>query len=188
MPEIQVWHMNCVHSPSGLYQCSLPATCTRLHHSNPGQWIYHQAGVCFFLRVFHRAGVSLMHRPANEVFANHRWKTKLPMTAKSVAAKNMNAEDIQLQKLLRESRATPTLPPRFQENVWRRIEDAEFPARPATWLDSLAALILQPRFALAVATALVLIGVFAGVQEGRQTAQHDAQMNYLASVAPHSLR
>jgi hypothetical protein len=99
----------------------------------------------------------------------------------------MKAEDLQLQMLLRESRATPALPPRFQENVWRRIEDAEAPAQPASWLDTLAALILRPRFALVAAAVLVLVGALAGVQEGRQAARHDAQMNYLASVAPHPL-
>jgi hypothetical protein len=100
----------------------------------------------------------------------------------------MNIEDTKLQELLRASRPTPSLPPRFQQNVWRRIEDAEAPAKPASWLDALADLILRPRFALATATILVLAGIFAGTLEGRQAARHEAQANYLASVAPHSLR
>ncbi len=110
------------------------------------------------------------------------------MTGKSVSAKNMNTEDLKLQMLLRGNRPVPTLPPRFQQNVWRRIEDAEAPVKPFSWLDALAALILRPRFALGAATALVLAGVFLGAIEGRQVARHDAQMNYLTSVAPHSLR
>lgn len=101
---------------------------------------------------------------------------------------NLNPADAKLGALLRASRATPALPPRFQQNVWRRIEDAEAPAKSDSWLDALAGLILRPRFALAAVTALVLVGVFAGVQEGRQAARHDAQMNYLAAVAPSSLR
>ena len=96
----------------------------------------------------------------------------------------MNSEDHKLQALLRGSRPASALPPRFQQNVWRRIEDAEAPARPTSWLDALANLILRPRFALATASVLVLVGVFAGVQEGRDVARHDAQMNYFASVAP----
>jgi hypothetical protein len=100
----------------------------------------------------------------------------------------MNIEEVQLQVLLRESRATPALPPHFQQNVWRRIEDAESAAQPASWLDALAALILRPRFAYAAVAALLLAGVILGVQEGRHVARHDAQMNYLASVAPHSPR
>jgi len=52
----------------------------------------------------------------------------------------------------------------------------------------LATLILRPRFAVAAAAALLLAGVFAGTLEGRQLAKHDAQVNYLASVAPHAVR
>lgn len=101
----------------------------------------------------------------------------------------MNPEDAKLQKLLRENRPPlPPLPPRFQQNVWRRIEDAESPVKPATWLDALIVLILRPRFAFAAAAALALAGIFAGTLTGRQEARHDAQMNYLSSVAPYSLR
>ena len=100
----------------------------------------------------------------------------------------MKAEDIQLQSLLRSHRPSPPLPPRFQQNVWRRIEDVEAPANSESWLDAFATLILRPRFALAVATAMLLAGVFMGAMDGRQDARHEAQMNYLASVAPHSVR
>lgn len=100
----------------------------------------------------------------------------------------MNAQDQKLTALLHDARPSPALPPRFQQNVWRRIEDAEAPAQPASWLDALANLILRPRFALAAAAVLLLTGVFAGTLEGRQMARHDAQINYLASVAPHALR
>src|SRR5882672_9116970 len=94
---------------------------------------------------------------------------------------NFNTADEKLGALLHQSRATPALPPRFQQNVWRRIEDAEAPVRPTSWLDALAAMILRPRFALAAATALVLAGVFMGALDGRQEARHDAQASYLAS-------
>jgi len=100
----------------------------------------------------------------------------------------MNSDDNKLQELLRGSRPAPALPPRFQQNVWRRIEDAEASAQPASWLDALANLILRPRFALAAAAVLLLTGVFAGTLEGRQVARHEAQMNYLAAVAPHAAR
>jgi hypothetical protein len=100
---------------------------------------------------------------------------------------NLNPADEKLGALLRQSRATPPLPPRFQQNVWRRIEDVEAPATQTSWLDTLAARLLRPRFALAVALVLLVAGGVAGVQEGRQAARHDAQMNYLASVAPNPL-
>jgi hypothetical protein len=99
----------------------------------------------------------------------------------------MNAPDQNLTARLRASRPAPELPPRFRQNVWRRIEDAAAPATE-TWLDALAALVLRPRFAVATATALLLAGILAGLADGRQLARHDAQENYLAAVAPHAAR
>jgi hypothetical protein len=101
---------------------------------------------------------------------------------------NIHPEDATISALLRAARTGPPLPPRFQQNVWRRIEDAESPVKSASWLDALAALILRPRFAVAAAAGLLLAGIFAGTLEGRQVARHDAQMNYLASVAPQAVR
>ena len=100
----------------------------------------------------------------------------------------MNAPDQKLTALLRENRPAPALPPRFQQNVWRRIEDAEVAEESKSWLATLAALILRPRFAVATAAVLLLAGIFAGMADGRQLARHDAQQNYLASVAPHAVR
>ena len=101
---------------------------------------------------------------------------------------NQLPEDPQLSALLRQGRVSPGLPPRFQQNVWRRIEDAETPAKSDSWLDALANLILRPRFAIAAAVVMLLAGILTGTMEGRQMARHDAQMNYLASVAPQSVR
>jgi hypothetical protein len=96
--------------------------------------------------------------------------------------------DPQVSALLRQARLSPALPPRFPENVWRRIGDAQAPATPASWLDLLAGLIFRPRFALAAAAVMLLAGVLAGTVQGRQAARQEARMNYLASVAPQSLR
>ena len=101
---------------------------------------------------------------------------------------HIHPDDAQFSALLRESRATPTLPPRFQQNVWRRIEDAEAPMKSASWLDALATLILRPRLAFATIAVLMLAGVLLGSHDGVQTARHDAQARYLAAVAPNSLR
>ena len=99
----------------------------------------------------------------------------------------MNAPDQNLTALLRANRPAPELPPRFRQNVWRRIEDVAAPATE-TWLDALAALVLRPRFALALAAGLLLAGMLAGTLDGRHLARHDAQLNYLADVAPHAVR
>ena|SRR5208282_4041873 len=104
---------------------------------------------------------------------------------------NPDPNDAKLGTLLRASRVARTLPPRFQEGVWRRIEEADVPVQSnggITWLVALAAMVLRPRFALATATVLIVAGALLGVREGSQMAKQDAQARYLAAVAPHSLR
>jgi len=104
---------------------------------------------------------------------------------------NLNPGDDQLGALLRASRPSPSLPPRFQESVWRRIEEGEALAKSTgavTWLDVLVALVLRPRFAIATVSALVLAGVLLGAYSGTQVARQEAQAHYLAVVAPNSLR
>jgi hypothetical protein len=103
---------------------------------------------------------------------------------------NPNPDDAKLSSLLRESRVAPSLPPRFQDNVWRRIADTETGAAPdsLTWLDALIAWVLRPRWAFAAVAVLVLAGALVGVRDGNQLARRDAQARYLAAVAPNSLR
>jgi hypothetical protein len=101
---------------------------------------------------------------------------------------NMNTNDPKLSALLRESRLSPALPPRFQQNVWRRIETAEAPVKSESWLDALAALILRPKFAFVTVAVLLGVGIVFGTMDGSQAARHDAQARYIAAVAPNSLR
>jgi hypothetical protein len=102
---------------------------------------------------------------------------------------NTNPNDAKLSALLRHARATPSLPPRFREGVWRRIEESETPAVAThNWLEALASWVLRPRFALAAAVVLIAAGSVLGVSEGRQSARLDAQTRYVASVAPNTLR
>ena len=102
---------------------------------------------------------------------------------------NPEPDDVKLTALLRRSRSSPSLPPRFQEGVWRRIEESETPA-PARvgWLDAIVSWALRPKFALATAVVLVAAGSLVGAREGNQAAHQDAQSRYVASVAPNSLR
>jgi hypothetical protein len=103
---------------------------------------------------------------------------------------NFNPDDAKLSSLLRESRIAPSVPPRFQDNVWRRIADVEADksADSPAWLGSLIAWVLRPRLAFAALIALVLVGTLFGMREGNQLARQDAQARYLAAVAPNSLR
>lgn len=103
---------------------------------------------------------------------------------------NPNPDDAKLSSLLRESRAAPAVPPRFQENVWRRIADAEDrkSADSTSLVDALINWVLRPRLAFATVAALVIAGSLLGVREGNQLARRNAQVRYLAAVAPNSLR
>jgi hypothetical protein len=101
---------------------------------------------------------------------------------------NMNPSDTKFREVLRAARPSPSLPPRFQENVWRRIEDAEAPAKSGSWLDTLAALVLRPRFAYATVASLMVAGVLLGSYQGAQTVKQTEQARYVALVAPNSLR
>jgi hypothetical protein len=100
----------------------------------------------------------------------------------------INPDDAKLSALLRQSRSSPSLPPRFQENVWRRIEDSEAAMKPDTWLDALAALVLRPRLAAITLAILVMAGALLGVREGSQMAQRDARSQYISAVTPIALR
>jgi hypothetical protein len=90
--------------------------------------------------------------------------------------------DATLGKVLRESRSTPALPPRFQEGVWRRIEQNQSPAA-ISWVEALAVLVLRPRFAIAAVCGLALLGALLGAWEGSVHARQVAQSRYVESVA-----
>jgi hypothetical protein len=99
-------------------------------------------------------------------------------------------EETKFQELLRSARPTAEFPPRFQENVWRRIEHAETSrARISTgWLDALAAWVLRPQLAFAVAAVIIFTGAGLGWSRGERLAQNEAQARYVSAVAPSLLR
>jgi hypothetical protein len=101
-----------------------------------------------------------------------------------------SSEETKLRELLRRARPTAELPPRFQENVWRRIEKAESAraiAPASGWVNVVAGWLVRPRLAFATATMLVLIGVGLGLNNGAQQARAEAQARYVAAVAPNAL-
>lgn len=99
---------------------------------------------------------------------------------------NLEPDNARLGTLLRESRPAPSLPPRFQENVWKRIEQADTKSA-ANWLDVLAGWLLRPRLAVAVVAVLVVTGLGLGWNNGERLARNDAQARYLSAVAPNTL-
>ena len=100
------------------------------------------------------------------------------------------SDDEKLRNLLRATRPAPTLPPRFEENVWHRIEAGEersFAGGPG-WLTALAGWLLKPKSALAVAALVGLAGIGLGWNSAEHQVRSEAQARYLAAVAPNLLR
>ena len=87
---------------------------------------------------------------------------------------NPHGDDAPLDALLQEWKPKPSLPPRFQEQVWRRIERSEAAPAPTVTLAQLFAAWLAtklPRPALATAYVAVLLVIGASV--GWSQARHE---------------
>lgn len=99
-----------------------------------------------------------------------------------------------LCKVMSEWRVTEPLPPRFQERVWRRIQQVEASANPepTTTLWSvcmawLATTLPRPALALAYISVLLVGGMAGGYWQAQQTTAHldeELGMRYVQSVDP----
>jgi len=79
--------------------------------------------------------------------------------------------DEALRKLLQEWRTDATLPPSFQEGVWRRIERAQASASPSVWTiisHWIATVLPRPALAASYVAVLLAVGVSAGWAQARQ--------------------
>jgi hypothetical protein len=102
----------------------------------------------------------------------------------------MKDNDTQLDGLLQEWRVASALPPRFSEQVWKRIENADVPR--ISVIDALrvwfAMAFARPLFAFAYVSILITAGLALGfVRVNHQTAQWDRQLEsrYLQSIDPY---
>ncbi len=107
---------------------------------------------------------------------------------------NDSGNDEKLGTLLKEWRADASLPTRFQEAVWRRIERADVRSTPAVsavwdivsrWIGSM---LPRPALATAYVTVLLAIGITAGWAQARhETSRVSDQlsMRYIQSVDPY---
>jgi hypothetical protein len=88
-------------------------------------------------------------------------------------SKNPHGDDGPLDALLQEWQPRPSLPPRFQEQVWRRIERAEAAPIPTVTLAQLirawlAIKLPRPALAAAYMSVLLVIGAGFGWSQARQ--------------------
>ena len=102
-------------------------------------------------------------------------------------------EDAPLRALLKEWKATPSLPPSFQEEVWRRIERAE--TQPivsvplwGVWTNWIAAVLPRPVLATAYVAVLLAIGATVGWAHARQETgrvSDTLRIGYVRAVDPY---
>lgn len=99
--------------------------------------------------------------------------------------------DEALSKLLREWRPEMSLPPRFQEQVWRRIERAEATVKLTFWqalARQVEAAFRRPALAVSYVTMLLFVGLTAGywqAQDKAAQAQASWRTAYVQSVDPY---
>jgi hypothetical protein len=97
--------------------------------------------------------------------------------------------DPRLDTLLKEWKIGEPLPPRFQESVWRRIEDAQAGSAIAAtrWRDRLATIFARPAIAAVCAALLLMAGLTAGFWRGNHdSVQWDKELahRYVAAIDP----
>lgn len=96
-----------------------------------------------------------------------------------------------LDKVLKQWTVDAPLPPRFQEQVWKRIARTETRPAPAFWasLRHLMEVALpQPKFAFSYIAALLLLGIVGGSWAAQREANRlDATLGsrYLQSIDPY---
>lgn len=95
-------------------------------------------------------------------------------------------EDPQLRSLLRGAHPAPSLPPRFQEGVWQRVERSQREAKMpspfprTTWLQQW----FRPSYAAAVVAVAMLSGTWMGLRHAEARSRIAERARYVASVDP----
>jgi hypothetical protein len=103
---------------------------------------------------------------------------------------NPMQSDEALRQTLQQWKVDASLPPRFQEQVWRRIELSEAPVELPAWLrlwNRLSAALTRPSLAVSYVTLLLLSGVLAGYLQAhisRTQASGDMAARYVQMVSP----
>ncbi len=101
----------------------------------------------------------------------------------------MKSEDESLRKVLGQWKIEQPLPPRFKEQVWRRIEQAaNAPTAWELWQRWLESVFAKRTVALAYVTVLLLAGLTAGYVQGQAHQQRwQAQLaaRYVQSLDPY---
>jgi hypothetical protein len=101
----------------------------------------------------------------------------------------MQSDEV-LRQTLQQWKVDTSLPPRFQEQVWRRIDLSEAHVELPAWLqlwNRLSAALTRPSLAASYVTLLLLSGVLAGYLQAhisRTQASGDMAARYVQMVSP----
>ena len=106
---------------------------------------------------------------------------------------NKPDDEAPLNALLQEWKVRPSLPPGFDDRVWRRIERVETASAPKVSLATLVAnwiatRLPRPAFAMAYVTLLLAIGASVGWRQARQESTRitgDLSARYVQAVDPY---
>jgi hypothetical protein len=105
-------------------------------------------------------------------------------------SENPMPSDESLRQTLQQWKVDAPLPPRFQEQVWRRIERGEVQAETPAWLllwNRLMAALARPSLAVSYVTLLLAAGMIAGYWQARvirAQSGEDMGARYVQLVAP----
>ncbi len=100
-------------------------------------------------------------------------------------------KDERLHSALRQWKVDTTLPPRFQEQVWKRIGREEAHAQPSFWpsiLRWIESTFSRPALAFSYVAVLLMIGLTTGfvrAQDKSANAEAHWRAAYVASVDPY---
>jgi hypothetical protein len=104
-----------------------------------------------------------------------------------------NEDDEKLSKLLHEWKVEVTVPPRFQEQVWRRIERAQAHSRVnllhafTHWVEST---FMRPALAVSYVAVLLFVGLTTGYLQAKdKSTQAEARWRtaYVQTVDPYQV-
>ena len=98
-----------------------------------------------------------------------------------------------LRELLATWKVAPTLPPRFEQRVWQRIERCE--TQPAVgalaqWFNQIATALTNPRLAISYMTILLAAGLLAGfwqAQLAKARAAENLSARYVQMLDPYQM-
>jgi hypothetical protein len=106
---------------------------------------------------------------------------------------DQNDLDDPLHRVLRQWQVTGSLPPRFQERVWQRIERGERHKSSPAWVFLYRILedLRRPALATSYIALLLLLGVGAGYWHARidnERASHELGTRYVQMMDPYQRR